>query len=245
MDAEVIAKDGDFKLSVGTEYTTGEYGGTESVDEWYVPVTGKYTTDRWALRLTVPYIRVSAASGTTLTAGPDGEIIASSGGERVAESGLGDIITSLTYYDIVNAGTSGLVVDLIGKIKFGSADEDKGLGTGETDFKAQLNLFKVYGNFIPFGSIGYTLRGDPPNTNFNNVLSGSMGVEYRYTSWVNTGVDFYFREASLPGSAEQREMTAYADWKLEDKRKLRGYLLRGLSNGSPDWGVGLMATFAY
>ena len=57
---------------MGAEYTTGDYGGDESVDEFYLPVTATVDFARVGLRLTVPFLSVRAPEFTTIT-GPDGQ----------------------------------------------------------------------------------------------------------------------------------------------------------------------------
>ncbi len=51
---------------IGTEYTTGDYGGTSSVDEIYVPMTGSWDNGLIGLRLSVPWATVRAPEGTLI-----------------------------------------------------------------------------------------------------------------------------------------------------------------------------------
>jgi len=74
----VVAESPRFQPRVGAEYTTGDYGGDESVDEFYVPVTGTLDLDRVTFRLTVPFLSVRAPELTTIS-GPDGQPIVGEG----------------------------------------------------------------------------------------------------------------------------------------------------------------------
>lgn len=234
------ADDGILKLSTGAEYTSGDYGGIESINELYVPLTAKYIVDRYAFRLTIPFIRVSSPAGTTLT---DGTILIGTG-KRNTESGLGDIIASATYRDVFNAETvSDFALDLTAKVKFGTADESRGLGTGENDYTVQAELFKYFDRFTTFGILGYRFRGDPAGFNLSDSWLGLLGGQYTITPLLNAGIDYYFQQASLTGVDDQKEVTASLGYKLSKTRFLHGYLLQGFGNGSPDWGVGLMITF--
>ena len=124
--------DGAFvRLSTGVEYTSGSFGGTEDIDDLYVPVTASVDVGRLNFRLTVPYLSVRAPTEITET-GEDGQPVAGSG-PRVTESGLGDVIAGVTLYDVIDNRDLDLVVDVTGTVKFGTADENKGLGTGEMD----------------------------------------------------------------------------------------------------------------
>lgn len=234
---------GFFKLSVGAEYTTGEYGGDKSVDEWYLPVTGKYLTGPWVFRLTVPYLEVTAPSGTVVTGGEGGDFIVSGSGPRQTESGLGDIIAGVTYQDILDTENSmGLPVDLTGKVKLGTADEDKGLGTGENDYTVQADVYKYLDVFTPYAMLGYRFRGEPDGANLDNGWLFMLGTMYEVSERVDWSADYYFREASSSASDDAEELSFGVSYKLRDDQKLLGYLIKGVSDGSPDWGVGVMFT---
>ena len=122
----VAADNGTLKLTTGAEYITGDFGGIESVEQLYVPVTTRYTTKRYSFRLTVPYISLTAPTGTVQS---DGTIIPGTG-PIVTESGMGDVIAGATYRDAFNTeATSDVAIDFTAKVKFGTADADKGLGS--------------------------------------------------------------------------------------------------------------------
>lgn len=241
----VHAQDNHFKITAGAEYSSGDYGGTEPIDEWYVPVTGKYSAGHYVVRLTIPYLSLTAPSGTVvLSTGQDGEAITTDSGPRSTESGLGDIIAALTYQDLFNTElSSDVALDLTGTIKFGTADENKGLGTGENDYSLQADLYKFYGKFTPYGTLGYKLRGDPPGTDLDNVWFAIVGGLYNISPKLGSGLDFYYREASFPGASEQQELTGYFSYQLPQNRVLQVYGFRGFSDGSPEWGGGIMLTF--
>ena len=90
--------DTDLRFSTGIEYSSGKYGGTEDIGELYIPFTFRAGFDRIGLRLTVPYLRVTAPEDTLIT-DPGTEPLLG-GGATVTDSGLGDIVGALTLYDI-------------------------------------------------------------------------------------------------------------------------------------------------
>jgi len=47
-------------------------------------------------------------------------------------------------FDVLSSSSGDLAMDLTGKIKFGTADEDKGLGTGEQDYSLQADVFRFF-----------------------------------------------------------------------------------------------------
>lgn len=234
------ANDGVLKLTTGAEYTSGNYSGTEPIDEWYVPLTAKFIVDRYVFRLTVPYIHVTAPVGTVLV---DGTILPGTG-VRNTESGPGDIIAGISYRDALNSeASSDLALDFTAKVKFGTADENKGLGTGENDYTLQAELYKYLDRFMTFGILGYKLRGDPPGVNLNDSWLALVGGNYRFSRSLSGGVDFYFQQASLSQADDQMELSAFVGYRLSHTQFLRGYLIQGFGDGSPDWGAGVLITF--
>lgn len=239
-NSPVAADNGTLKISTGADYITGNYGGTESVKQLYIPFTTRYTTKRYSFRLTVPYIRMSAPTGTVQS---DGTIIPGTG-PIVTESGIGDVIAGATYRDAFNTeATSDVAIDFTAKVKFGTADRDKGLGSGENDYTIQTELYKFLDRFMLFGMLGYKYRGDPPAVDLNNGWLAFAGGNYRLNSTFKTGVDFYYQESLLSGEDDQVELSAFLGYKLSNTQYLRSYLTKGFGNASPDWGVGVYITF--
>lgn len=126
-------------------------------------------------------------------------------------------------------------VDLTGKIKLATADKDKNLGTGENDFAVQLDLEK--GMF--FGYVGYRVYGDPPGINLDNVAYGLVGLSRPLDSATRVGVSLYAQQAAAAGTDKQLELNLFLSYQLAKGYQLRPYAIFGLSDGSPDWGVGV------
>jgi hypothetical protein len=229
------------KYSIGTEYTSGDFGGDTSISEWYMPVTAKYVTDQYIFRITVPYLRITAPAGATIFDGTVDQLLNAGSGESITQQGLGDIITSLTRMDVLNTeSASGVSLDLTGKIKFATADEASGLGTGENDFTLQASLIKSGDYILPYAVVGYTFRGDPPGIDLADVWSVLVGGMFRVTPGLSASLDYYFREPSSLTSTNQQELTAMLNFKISREYGVQWYALRGFSDASPDWGMGLI-----
>jgi len=239
LNTSAIADNSALKLTTGAEYITGKFGGTESIDQLYIPVTTRYTTKSYSFRLTVPYISVTAPTGTVQS---DGTIIPGTG-PPVTESGIGDVIAGVTYRDALNTeASSDMAIDFTAKVKFGTADVDKGLGSGENDYIVQTELYNFHERLMLFGILGYKLRGDPPGVNLNDSWLALMGGNYRLSPAFRTGMDLYFQEALYSGADNQMELSAFLRYKLSNTRFLRTYLIKGFSDASPDWGIGVYIT---
>ncbi|MFL6650859.1 MAG: hypothetical protein ACJ8J7_06180 [Sulfurifustaceae bacterium] len=233
----------ELSVATGIDYSSGDYGTSEETRVTYVPLTLKYETERAVFRLTVPYLRIDGPSGGQIIGiGPGGQPIRTPTGARATNQGLGDVIAAVGY-NLLDA--SGTLLDVVGKVKLGTADETKGLGTGENDYSLQLDWSQQFGRFTLVATIGYRIYGDPPGVNFDNALFASAGGILKYGSDMSFGLIYDFRQSIVADTDSQRDITAFISYKLNARRKIQGYVTTGLSNASPDWGVGAIATIAF
>jgi hypothetical protein len=232
-----------FKVGVGGEYTTGKYGGQQSIDEVYVPVNFIYDAPRVEARVTLPYLSVRAPEGT-VTEGPDGQPVIGEGPVKT-EGGLGDVIAALTVYDVLSLAGGDFVVDVTGKIKFGTADEKKGLGTGENDYSLQADVFRFFDRFTILGLAGYVMRGDPPGVDLRDGFFASAGVTRLVADRTRLGLFYDYRESSLQGNDALQEFSVTLSSRLATNWWASGYLLAGVGDNSPDWGGGISLTAGF
>jgi len=228
----------DLRFSTGIEYSTGEYGGTDDIEELYVPFTFRAGFDRIGLRFTVPYLRVTAPDDTIIT-DPGAEPLPGSGA-TATESGLGDVIAALTLYDIYVSDDAGFVIDATGKIKFATADEAKGLGTGENDYTLQFDAFRFFDRLSLHGTAGYRLRGDPPGLELNDVFLASVGGAFLASDNTMLGMYFDYRESAISGMDDIQELSGFASFRLGQAWRMELYAFTGLTDSSTDFGGGLL-----
>ena len=232
-------------LSAGVDYSSGTYGTSERTEIWYFPVVAKYERGLFTAKVTVPYLRIT---GPGIVIGADGIVIQPipPGGAvpRSTQSGLGDIVAAASYTVFHDRG-SGVLVDLTGKIKFPTADAAKGLGTGETDYAAQADAYKSWDRWAAFATVGYRVIGDPPDLELRNVWFGSIGATYRIVPGTTGGITFDYRQATSATSAPMREATVFVSQRLHEAWKAQLYLLKGFSDGSPDWGGGALVSYSF
>lgn len=229
------ADSGQFDVSVGAEFSSGEYGGDRTVEDLYVPVTGRYRTDGYSLRLTVPYLRVDAPEGTIIE-GPGGQPIPGDGPDTT-ESGLGDVVLGLTVFDIWNAADGSMALDLGGRVKFGTADEAKGLGTGETDFTVQADVLKFMPGFTAIASAGYVVRGDPEDFDLDNGFLAALGAMTDATPRLRLGAFLEYQQASYRFNDDLAEVVGVVSWPMRSWQA-QLHATAGLSDSAPDWAVG-------
>lgn len=233
----VAASAGETSLSLGAEYTSGDYGTSSKTNMWYFPVTLRHETDRYMMAVTVPYVVIEDTGNVVATGSTQGMPRATTTLNSRTESGLGDVELSASH---VIAQDAGWRVGLGGLIKLGIADEQDNLSTGEDDVAVQLEAETTYGNNTLFGAAGYKVLGDPPGINYDNVFYGSVGVSRRLDAARSAGAELYAQEAPLPGVDGKSELTLFLSGKTDPKTRLTGYLITGFADGSPDWGVGVV-----
>jgi len=232
-------------LSAGADYSTGTYGTSERTDIWYFPLVAKYERGLFTGKVTVPYLRITGpgnvigADGIVIQPIPPGTTV-----PRTTQSGLGDIVAAASYTVFYDRG-SGTLVDLTGKIKFPTADAAKGLGTGETDYAAQVDAHKSWDRWAAFATVGYRVMGEPPDIELRNVWFGSIGGTCKFTPGTTGGLSYDYRQSTSASGAPMREVTAFVSHRLHEAWKAQLYLLKGFSDGSSDWGVGALVSFAF
>lgn len=238
-------KDGYLTLTLGYEASSGDYGTAATTDIVTVPVSALYEKGRWAMKLTVPYLRVTG----------DGTVLASGGGRgrratttttttttRTTDSGLGDVV-ALVAYNIYAADEVDAGVDLAGRIKFGTASRT--LGTGMNDYAAQLYGYHALGDLTPSLVLGYEVLGSSAEVPLENVYYGTATVDYRFSDPTSGGVEYRYVQQASVTAAEQRELSFYISHEIGRDLFLRGYLMKGYADGSPDSGFGLSLSAVY
>jgi hypothetical protein len=237
-----LADDTRITLGTGIDYSTGKYGGDQATDITYVPFIAKVEYERWTGKLTVPWVSITGP-GNVVGAGEPIILPGETRAQRRTASGLGDIVANLGY-GIID-GDNGLYLDAIGKIKFATADETKGLGTGENDYALQADASQTIGAFTALATLGYRFVGDPPGIELRDVWFGTLGAAYRIAAGMSVGAFYDARQSTSPGTPYAREVTAYFAYTPRRGFRAQLYGSRGLADGSADWGVGALLGYAF
>lgn len=240
-------EEGYVTLGIGYESSSGKYGTTSVTDIASIPVSALYETGPWSLKLIVPYIQITG-EGTVIAGGrykgQHGIITTTTTvtKTRTTQSGLGDVVSMLTY-NLYSGAEFDSGVDVTGRVKFGTANT--ALGTGENDYAVQLYAFQDIGNFTPGILIGYEALGSTALLPLGNVVYGSVGSGYTFSEQASAGLEYKYAQEASSVAAEQRQLTLYANYQVATGVFLRGYMLKGYADGSPDtgYGVTLSSTF--
>jgi len=230
-------------IAVGLDSNSGQYGTANVTRIVTIPVIGKYETDSWSFKLTVPYIRITTFGGVLPGMGASSKKVAISN-RASTQSGPGDVVAATTYFAIYGTdSTPGL--DITGKVKLPTASKTAGLGTGETDYFLQLDGYQKFNQLTVYGSVGRKFLGSSDDIPLHDVNYGSIGASYQFSEKISAGLNLDAAQASSAAGSNQLELTVSVVRKLEKGRKVQGYLLKGLADGSPDTGIGVLLTFVF
>jgi hypothetical protein len=229
------------KLGIGYDYSKGDYGFTQDTEVSSIPVNLSYDQDRWAFKATLPYITIKGPA--TVVTGSGAASGAPPRPTTNSESGFGDIMLSGTYHARPVPGE--LNVDLTGRVKFGTADVDKGLGTGKTDYYAQIDLYQNFGVLTPFGNVGYRVLGRSDEFPLKDGFYATVGSAVRISSTTVGGVAFDWRSKIVSGAQDGTDGLAFISTNPNAQWNLLAYVLKGFNDASPNIGVGGSATYKF
>jgi hypothetical protein len=93
--------------------------------------------------------------------------------------------------------------------------------------------------------VGYKVYGDTSAAPLDNVFFGSVGGTYKLAADTSAGVIYDYRPSISRSGSELSELTAFVNHKISQDWKAQGYLVKGFADGSPDYGVGALVSYAF
>lgn len=229
-----------YKFITGVDYSHGDYGDTQATSMWYVPATLKAQYGNWTAKITVPYLRIT---GPGVVVGSGGGSVTQAGTGTVSTGkGLGDIVVSGTYtHDIVDYDVS---IDLTGKVKVPTGDEDEGLGTGEVDYTLATEVTKMIGDANISANVARKFVGSNSTLQLHDIWIAGVGAGYKLSPVLDAGVSYDWRQ-SASGNTQPKDATLYFNYKLTERLNVQVYGVKGLSDASADIGTGMMVGYKF
>ncbi len=131
-------------------------------------------------------------------------------------------------------------------LKFPTADASKGLGTGKFDFGAGVEVSKWLGNWQPFAEGRYIVQGaSHDETGAENFITADAGVAYSWNDRLVTSAYARFGTALFSDMSAPLEARLKMVWRFGDRMYTDVFALKGLSDGSPDYGGGASVFFEF
>jgi hypothetical protein len=237
------ADEGTVRIGTGVDYTSGDYGTSAKTTILSIPFNVRYDRDRWTLKASLPWLQIKGGARVIPDIGAvDPEATTTLPETRA--SGWGDLVTSVIYNAYYDPAWK-LGLDVTAKVKWAIADVNKGLSTGENDYTALVDTYKTMDRLTWFGGVGYANLGSSDQIPLRNVWSLNLGASYKLDDRDSAGLSFDGRQRVAATAFPQRELTAFWLRKFDKHWRTQLYLLKGLSDGSPDWGGGLSVAYSF
>jgi hypothetical protein len=224
--------------TTGIDYSSGKYGAETSTELLVAPLSLRIADRGLSLTASVPYLRIDSPGGVVV--GPGGEPIPGVPTEAGVRKGFGDLSLAFSY-DFPEEMFGAAELTLGGRVVLPTSSPASQLGTGKTGFSGSAEISYPLGNFAPFVSIGYRAPGDPEGVDLRNGLTGSVGTSLSLGRSVLI-VSYDYARASSRTAADSHELFGAFSRPLSKRLTLTGYGIVGLSEGSPDFGAGLLLT---
>ncbi|MGH7313281.1 MAG: transporter [Candidatus Rokuibacteriota bacterium] len=234
-----------FQLKLGAGYDNGDFGTSETTHTAYAPVTLRYLGERFDVGVTALFVYLDSPENVTIVDGRPTLTGQPRGRDQVA--GIGDTIIRARYFLVDDPGPGswyGGFAPFV-KLKLPTGDEDRGLGTGEYDVGVGLEFDKQLAEIVfIFGDVSYTFMGDPPDQNFRDRPGVSLGLAIRLGT-VTASAMLDWRRALLSGNDDPLEVLGALAVRTSPTTTITPYAFAGLTDGSPDWGVGIEVSYRF
>jgi hypothetical protein len=232
-----------WEIGLEPSFTSGDYGTATDTDITYIPLTITRYFQDGNLSLTIPYIQIEGNGGVTVVGGNPNRITKGGRGttfissRRSTEEGLGDLLLQGRYY-VLEEGDRVPLIAVTGLVKFPTADEDKGLGTGEFDTGFGLEFSKSFSrDWLGLFDVGYTFIGDPSGLNLRDQWYYDVGLGYYLSGDIL--ISGYYEEwrSLISDESNPKDLFFAMNYRFSSRIEFTAGMQFGLSDGAPDYGL--------
>lgn len=252
--AQVVAADESLvALGVKMDYARGDYGtGIDSDTLTTSAIIGYYPNARLDLELTIPHIYQSSRAVTSsgnirfgvrrTQSQPNnspgvGQPQQSQTTGVSSQSGLGDLMLEAGYVLMVES-SSVPRVRASSFIKFPTADEKKGLGTGEYDLGIGVQVSKWFNELHGYAETTFVFQGDNEVLGLKDYVSAEIGIGHLLAGRALAGLSLWGASAPTKTSSELLEARIKLSMPWSVRSGFTAYLGTGLVDESPDLTAG-------
>jgi hypothetical protein len=249
-DTALLAPDiGAWEFRTGFDSSRGDYGVQPPTTTSFAPVGVTYYNGAWSLSVDSGYLRVKGpVSYVDITCQSDDELFrgdfdlaALTPGVRSAAS-IADTVIGVKYAFVADVAR-GIYVDVGGRLRAPTASRAKGLGTGHVGGDLQLDVTKLLGPWLAFGSVEYGLRDkrDADRNPFALTVGGGRAL----TEKLSAGAFYHWRQSVVHGGGAAQEVFAYASYNLSARFFVTLYGAAGLSTAGADRQLGVRTVYRW
>jgi len=210
----------EYKLSLGLDCSSGRYGQAELVNICMVPYSLQVLSDRYELKLSVPYYDVRAEAGSGTRGVGDASFYAA---RTVLEEALG-----------LDA------IELNLKVKARNGSSARGLGTGRTAYNLGFGLTKLAGTqhlVLAYG--GLTARSRP-----GSEIGGFAVVWYKYLASPRVRIGLLYENNEVGYAKRIETFAVMPELVVGGGWTLKPFVYVGLNGFAPDKGIGMVGSYS-
>jgi len=236
-----------FTLEQDVYLLSGEFGAPETTDILYAPLILKSWGERYEFSFVLPYLAVDGPSDIAVIDGVGIPTSPGTAGPRQSRSGPGDIVLRGEGFLVAGDLRRRPWVSALGRIKIPTADESKGLGTGEVDVSAGVSYTQPWGARVStFLDLARKRVGDPPGIDLQDTTAVTAGINVRFARRLS-GYLMYDREDSVVrGLVDGESLIGGVSLRPRPGWRVSAAVFKGLSETREDTGgmLGLARTWA-
>jgi outer membrane putative beta-barrel porin/alpha-amylase len=244
------AADEQWQIGSTPSFSSGSYGSDTRTEVLQTPITARRLFSRGDVTVVLPFLCVWGTGNVTVVNGipvrqqrlafASASVRASATAAPVSTRtcGLGDVVVRGRYYVIDEHGWLPTVA-IRGHVKTPTADPEQGLGTGQPDEGAGLEVSRSFrSGTTTMVDGGYTAIGKPDGVIYNNNWWYDIGLAQdvgpRAKSMVNVSIFYEEYRAIVPGLENARDVLATLSLKGAKGWRLQLAGEVGLSSSAPD-----------
>lgn len=219
-------------------YLTGDYGLASDTDVFAGILALEHDADRWRVRGDVSVLTIDGPSAVGTGGGTAG---ARPSTDRT--TGLGDTNLEGTWKFL--EPESARQINLTGRVKLPTANEDHGLGTGEFDYFVQVDVSQRINTLVIFGNIGWQFLGDSSRYQLDDGPYATVGLAGPLTEGLTAGAGLNWRSDTGGGADDAVDSFVFVSRDLDEQWRAVLIGIVGFTDASPDLGAGLSLAYTF
>ena len=229
-------------LATGLDYSSGHYGSVRATNILVALSDVTVKTGDFQFTAALPYVTITGPAFLVVGAGGVPVVVNAGRTADKERKGFGDLNLSGTY-SVPSDLTGDYQVDLTGRLKLATGDQNQGLTSGETDFGFAVDVSRQIDAWGPFVSFGYRVPGAPTAYSLVSAPSFSVGTSYQISDHLLAIASYDFDGTISSTLADSQQMFSSLSWVASDTLTFTVYGEYGLSSGAPKGGGGLLASW--
>jgi hypothetical protein len=227
----------------GYGHSSGDYGTSRDTSVDLGLSTLSLSTGDFRFTASLPYMRIDGRGLVLFDASGNPVVV----NRRTilppaVRTGWSDVNFSASY-TIPPAILADFEVRISGVAKVPITEARKRLTTGETDLGMSVDVSRQFGKWTPFVTVGYLSVGQPVGYTLYDTTSVSAGSSLEFSENLVATISYDYDTADGPLTPAAQSLFGSLSWVRYNNITLTAYGTAGLSDGSPDMGMGFLISY--